>query len=158
MKINELIMKAIKEDNLDKMLVGQEPYKCEISEFVAVEVPTDWPNIIRTIYNLYEEKPELLLKDEFEQSIKCICNKGAFELYCTVMVVFFQTINEERHIAPFKINRLIIFQDIRERLRLFEDELKSCKDWTGKKYQDGLWGDIRRVNSILYEDFGISII
>lgn len=158
MKIKELVIKAIEEDCLDKMLAGQDSYKCEISEFVAAEVPTDWPNIIRTIYTLYQESPDLMVDDKFEEAINRLCNKGSFELYCAVMVVFFHIISEKRHIAPFNINSESLFRYIKEKLYIFEEELKSCKEWTGKRYQDGLWGDIQRVNTILYEDYGISFI
>ncbi|MBP3489311.1 MAG: hypothetical protein J6K53_13045 [Roseburia sp.] len=158
MQIKELVIRAIKEDALDKMLVGQDEYKCEISQFIAAEVPTDWPNIIRTIYLLYTEMPDLMVDKKFEEAIKCMCNKGAFEVYCAVMVMFFQIISEERHTAAFVVDRDSIVKNLKSKLHSFEKELRTCKKWTGKKYQDGMWGDIRRVNSILNEDYAITIL
>lgn len=95
---------------------------------------------------------------KFETAIEGICNKGAFELYCAVMVIFFQIMSEERNIAPFKIDRERLIGNLKTSLRCFEEELKFCREWTGKRYQDGIWGDIQRVNKILNEDYGITII
>lgn len=158
MQLRELVIKSIKDDDLDKLLLGYDGYKCEISEFIAAEVPTDWPNIIRTLYLVYKEMPNLMVDEKFEEAIISISNKGSFELYCAVMVVFFQIMSEERQIAPFKIDRETIIKNLKSKLLYFEKELKSCKEWTGKRYQDGIWGDIRRVNTILYEDYGVTII
>lgn len=158
MQLRELVIKSIKEDNIDKILLGYDGYKCEISEFIAAEVPTDWPNIIRTLYLVYKEMPDLMVDKKFEEAILNISNQGSFELYCAVMVVFFQIMSEERTIAPFKINREVIINNLKNKLLDFQEELKSCKEWSGKRYRDGIWGDIRRVNTILYEDYGITII
>ena len=158
MQLKELVIKSIKENNLDKILLGHDGYKCEISEFIAAEVPTDWPNIIRTLYLVYKEMPDLMVDKKFEEAILSISNQGFFELYCAVMVVFFQIMSEERHVAPFEIDRGVIMTNLENKLLYFEEELKACKEWTGKRYRDGIWGDIRRVNTILYEDYGITII
>lgn len=108
MQLKELIIKSIKEDNLDKILLGHDEYKWEISEFIAAEVPADWPNIIRTLYLVYKEMPDLMVDKKFEEAILSISNQGSFELYCAVMVVFFQIMSEERHVAPFEIDREVI--------------------------------------------------
>lgn len=158
MQIKELVIRAVKENCLDKMLVGQGEYKCEINEFIAAEVPTDWPNIIQTIYSIYREMPELMVEDKFNKAIREICNKDFFELYCAVMVVFFQIMSEERNTAPFNIDRQKVISMLKNKLHYFESELKTCKEWTGKRYKDGMWGDICRVNGILNEDYGITII
>lgn len=158
MIIKELVLKAVKEDNLEQVLIGKEDYKCEISEFIATEVPTDWPNIIRSVYVLYKEMPDLIIDNKFEHAINCMCDKTYYELYCAVMVIFFQIMSEERHIAPFHVNRESIIKKMRHKLHSFKEELQLCKEWTGKKYQNGLWGDICRVNTILMEDYGITII
>lgn len=157
MKIKELIIKSIKENSFDKLLLGDEEYRCEVSEFVATEVPTDWPNIVRTIYVVYKEMPELMIDKKFEEAINDLSERGYLELYCVAMIVFFQIINEEKHSAPFRIKRTIV-EKLSEKLLCFKEDLKTCYKWTGKKYKDGLWGDIKRINSIFYEDYGITII
>lgn len=158
MQIREKILKSIDKDCLDQMLMGQGEYKCEISEFIATEAPTDWPNIMRTIYLLYNEMPDLQLDFKLENALIRMCNQGAFGVYCGTMVVFFQIMSERRCVAPFRLKKEIVIPKIGRKLYCFEKELKGCRLWTGKKYQDGLWGDIRRVNSILDEDYGIRII
>lgn len=158
MQIKELIIKAIEEDCFYKILLGQDEYKCEISQFIAAEVPTDWPNIIRALYMLYKDMPDLRIRDRFEEAIIYIYNQDFFGVYCAVMVIFFQIMSEERHIAAFTVNREEILRSLRGKQYFFEKELKGCKEWTGKKYQNGLWGDIQRVNNILNEDYEITII
>lgn len=158
MQVKELVVKAANEGNLYKILLGQDEYKCEINRFIAADVPTDWSNIIRAIYVLYKEMPNLNIKEKYEEAINYICNQGFYEVYCAVMVVFFQIMSEERKQAPFMLNRGVILRKLRTELQNCEEELKKCKEYTGKKYTDGMWGDIRRVNNILNEDYGITII
>ena len=43
------------------------------------------------------------------------------------------------------------------KLHCFKEELQLCKEWT-EKNKNGLWGDICRVNTIVMEDYGITII
>lgn len=158
MQIKDMIVKAINEGNLCKVLLGEGEYKCEVSRFIAADTPTDWPNIIRVIYLLYKEKPSLNIKDKYEEAINYMCNQSSYDVYCAVMVVFFQIMCEEGKQAPFTINRDIILKKLRSRLQYYKEELKKCRDWTGRKYKNRMWGDIERVNDILNEDYEITII
>lgn len=159
MEIKELILKSVENKSLEKVLTGEGEYKKEISEFIGSEVPTDWPNIIRGgIYRVYEEHPELNIDVRFENAIISLCEGNYYDVYCVTMVVFFQIVSEERKSAPFSINRLVILQKLKEGLLRNKVALEKCKKWTGGRFLDGIWGDISRVNSILFEDYGIKII
>lgn len=159
MEIKELILKAIESECLEKVLAGEGGYRREVSEFIGSEVPTDWPNIIRGgIYKAYVEYPELGINIKFENAIISLCEGGYYDVYCATMVVFFQIMSEERKNAPFSIERTYVLGKLKEGLVRNKEELEKCKGWTGRRFPDGVWGDIRRVNSILSEDYGITVI
>lgn len=159
MEIKDLILKSVENKSLEKVLTGEGEYKKELSEFIGAEVPTDWSNIIRGgIYKVYMECPEVNIDVRFENAIISLCEGNYYDVYCVTMVVFFQIMSEERKSAPFSINRLVILQKLNEGLLRNKIALENCKEWTGRRFPDGIWGDIRRVNTILYEDYGIKII
>ena len=52
MEIKEIVLKATELWSLEKVLRGEGEYRKEVSQFIGLEVPTDWPNVIRVNSNL----------------------------------------------------------------------------------------------------------
>lgn len=159
MNVKDIVIRAIKQDELYKVLLGEEKYKVELSPFIGVNVPTDWPNIMRGgIYKVFNEYPELNVKEELENALDFLLNKGAFEIYASVSVLFFQIISEENDASPFKIDREKIINNVHNTLMKNQKELYQYKKWMGEYYENGVWGEMERINNILNEDYSISII
>ena len=159
MEIKEIVLKATELGCLEKVLRGEGEYRKEVSEFIGSEVPTDWSNVIRGgIYKIYVENPEININNEFENALINLCKGNYYDVYCATMVTFFQIMSEERKSAPFFIKRKIVLEKLKKGLIKNKSELEKCNKWTGRRFPDGIWGDIRRVDSILFEDYGITII
>jgi hypothetical protein len=159
MNIEQMVIESIKRDELYKVLLGEDRYKVELSPFIGANVPTDWPNIMRGgIYKIFNEYPKLNIKAELENTLCFLLDKGVFEIYVAVSVLFFQIISEENGVAPFKINRDKVVTNIRSRLMKSKKEMYQYKKWMGEYYSNGIWGEIERINNILKEDYAITII
>ncbi|MBE6052877.1 MAG: hypothetical protein E7212_03030 [Clostridium sartagoforme] len=159
MNIEQIVIESIKRKELYKVLLGEDKYKVDISPFVGANVPTDWPNIMRGgIYKVHIEYPELNIAEELENTLCFLLDKGIFEIYASVSVLFFQIISEENGASPFKINRDKILNIIRRVLLKNQNEMYNYKKWMGEYYSNGIWGEFERINTILKEDYGITII
>ncbi len=159
MNIEQIVIESIKRKELYKVLLGEDKYKVDISPFVGANVPTDWPNIMRGgIYKVFNEYPELNIARELENTLCFLLDKGVFEIYASVSVLFFQIISEENGVSPFKINRDKILNIIRKVLLKNQNEMYNYKKWMGEYYSNGIWGEFERVNNILNEDYAITII
>lgn len=159
MNIEQIIIKSIKRKELYKVLLGEDKYKVDISPFVGANVPTDWPNIMRGgIYKVFNEYPELNIDNELENTLCFLLDKGVFEIYVSVSVLFFQIISEENGISPFKINRDKILNITRRVLLKNQNEMYNYKKWMGEYYSNGIWEEFQRINNILNEDYAITII
>lgn len=153
-----LLLKAIQDEQFDRLLTGQAPYRIEISPFIGAEVPTDWVVLLSRLYTSFRSKPELQLDKIFENSLSLLMSGSDFERYCAAEIVFAQIMNEENKIAAFAINRSHLLPSLSKHLDANRDTLKSNKTWGGWQFKDGLWGELRRVNKIMIEDYGIRIL
>lgn len=159
MNIEQIVIESIKRKELYKVLLGEDKYKVDISPFAGANVPTNWPNIMRGgIYKVYIEYPELNIAEELENTLCFLLDKGIFEIYASVSVLFFQIISEENGASPFKINRDKILNIIRSVLLKHQNEMYNYKKWMGEYYSNGIWGEFQRINNILNEDYAITII
>lgn len=159
MNIEQMVIESIKQNELYKVLLGDDKYKVELSSFIGANVPTDWPNIMRGgIYKIFNEYPQINVKEELENTLNFLLDKDVFEIYVAVSVLFFQIMSEENMTSPFKINREKIVSSVRSTLMKNKDQMYQYKKWMGGYYQNGIWGEIERINNILKEDYGITII
>jgi hypothetical protein len=158
MNIRELVKRASKSDKIMELLEGKSEYRCEVSEFIGANVPTDWAQIIDSgIYEEYRFNKDEELKEKMKNAICMMCQGNEFEIYCATMIMFFQIMSEKRNEAPFNIS-IQLMPILKQALQNNKEKLELYKEWTGKQYKNGVWGDIERVNSILNEDYDLTII
>lgn len=158
MNVRELVKQASYNDEITELLEGKGEYNCEMSEFIGANVPTDWAQIIDSgIYAEYRNNNDEALKEKMINAIFKMCQGSEFEIYCATMIMFFQIMSEKRNEAPFNISHQLI-TILKQALQSNKEKLELYKEWTGKQYKNGAWGDIERVNSILNEDYGLTII
>ncbi len=159
MNIEQMIIEAIKKNELYKVLLGEEEYKMEVSQFIGANVPTDWPNIMRGgVYKVFNKHPDLHINERLENALEILLSKDVFEVYVAISVLFFQIISEENKISPFRIDRKKIIGNVRNVLVYNKTKMKSYKKWMGEYYKNGIWGEVERISNILMGDYGINII
>ncbi len=155
----DLLLEAIKKNELIEYLEGKENYKLDMGHWVNANAPTDWTRIIpKGLYRVYRENPELKLNDILEDALLEMMNREPFDIYVALSVIYFQLIREQRGDAPFNINREIILENLRKTLLENEKKMKNYFEWEGKDNEDGIWSEVVRIDSLCKNKWNLSIL
>jgi len=153
----ELVKKAIQNDELNKLFLGQECYKWGNLKHIPADVPTDISAIIKVLYELYltgyTNIPELL-KDTIYQLAK----GNAVDIWIAYYIVLIEYRNELQKKSPLWIIDEQIISAIKTTINDNIAMLSNCFDYVGKGEKQGLLSFIKRTNSHLESDFSKSIL
>lgn len=124
MNYDDLISKAIQNDEIENLLCGKKTYEVEVSRFASDVFPTDINLVlVNCFYKQYEnvEKINELFEDSLQQMLKGnACNVYIATLYFDACI--FQ---EEIGKATFFINKEILARKIKEAVDKNKDELSK---------------------------------
>jgi hypothetical protein len=158
----DLFLQAIEKDEVHKFLRGDRIYKAPTSKVLTayfMPTPTDWEYIISDgVYEVYKEKPELNIKQLFEDAILYLTTSDNINLYAVANVIFEQLMNEKRNNAPFTLNKEKLLPVLKTKLLEKQDDLKKDFSWTGNGEPEGLWSEITRIDQKLKKETGTGIL
>jgi len=158
-KEKELLLEALKQNELIDYLEGVGKYKLELDQWVNASAPTDWTKIIpKGIYKVYKENPELKVDILLEEALMEMLNRDAFDIYVAVSVIYFQFNREHRGDAPFVLNRDKLLTHVRKSLNVNEEKLKNYDSWEGKGKSNGIWEEMERFDTLCQNKWNFSII
>jgi hypothetical protein len=157
-EIKELFLQAIENNEVSKFLNGEKNYKVRVPHFVPINIPTDWEQILPNIYEIYQEKLELNIKQLFQDALVEMINKDNTSLYSAVNILYFQLLRENRNRASFRIDKEKILPILKMKIMEKKDDLEKDLRWTGEINNEGLWGDFQRVDKLLKEETGTGIL
>ena len=87
----ELLLKAIKKNEIIKYLQGRDGYRVETEPWTPAHLLTDWTKIIPWgIYEVYKENPELGLDKMIEDAILEMMDGEPFDIYVALYLVYIQ--------------------------------------------------------------------
>lgn len=104
-EIKELFLHSIENNEVSDFLKGEKNYKVRVPHFVPINIPTDWEQILQSIYEVSQEKPELNIKQLFEDTLIEMINDDNIGLYSVVNILYFYLLHENRNKVSFRINR-----------------------------------------------------
>jgi len=153
-----LVEKAIKCDDMVKLLEGKDEYHCEYDFYGMCGADiTDWSSLFYFgIYPLYNDGEYKCIPERIIEAIDKMCGGNIYDVYCAFRVYFLVIRKEIRDIAPFKIAtqlQSVVMNAVFEN----KEELKKCSDWEGWRQPEGMWGAIKRWVKILKEDYGVCL-
>lgn len=155
-----LIEKAIKCDDMVKLLEGKDEYHCEFWFYgMCCADVTDWDTLLtRGIYPLYNDGEYKCIPEKIIEAINKMCEGDVEEIYCAFSVFFQLVMDEQKKIkpAPFKISmqlQPIVMKSVLKN----KEELSKCFKWEGSRENEGMWGTIKRWVAILKEDYGVCL-
>lgn len=157
--VKEKLSVALEKNELIPFLKGEYPYTETFHQFTSVSLPTDIEKILsQGIYDLYEERPDLNLKKELEEALLEMISKTSMDLYLAVNIFFNQVISESYGTAPFEIDKDKLIPAIKKSLDSNKEVLMNCFEWEGKGKSLGMWEEVLRINNIINQKIGISIV
>lgn len=155
----ELFLASIENNEVHKYLMGVGEYKVPVPHMVPVYTPTDWDYIIPGgIYEAYKDRPDLKIKELFENALIFTLDQGNIGIYAVMNLLFDQLMREKDSTAIFKINTDNLILLIKDKLLKTSEELKKDFSWMGKGQPEGLWTEIKRIDKSIFEETGIKIM
>lgn len=99
---------------------------------------------MKTIHNVYSNNKNDNYIKLFEKTIEQLLNGNEIEIYSACYYLFIQMMNEHENKANFKINRNLLIV-AKEKVKSRKSELSKYKEYFGKDYANGVYGDILRL-------------
>jgi hypothetical protein len=154
----KMVLKAIDNNEMEKLLIGNEEYKVPAPPMEPVYTPTDWIQITCEINLLHEKKPELKVNLMYENTLLNMINENMLSLYAVANIIFNQLMDENKGKASFAINKYKLLPPLKDKLQKNKHRLENEFVWMGMGRPDGLWGAIDAINCVLNEKTGISML
>ncbi|NLD50858.1 MAG: hypothetical protein GX660_27260 [Clostridiaceae bacterium] len=155
----ELVLKAIRNNELVECLEGKGDYKIELDKWVNASAPTDWLRVIeKGIYRIYHDNPEMQIEKRFEDTLLKMMDGEPFDIYVAAAVFYSQLIIEYEGDSPFSIDRNRLLQKIRKVLSDNEQKLRGSFESVGKNCREGLWSEIIRIDTNCKNNWNLSIL
>lgn len=153
------MLEAIKKGEVIEFLEGKGQYKVGMDQWANASAPTDWTRIIpKGIYVVYNENPGLKVNELYEEALLQMMDRDTFDIYVALAVIHFQLIREQRGASPFAIDRGKILPKLKNILLVNEQKLRKYFEWEGKAYQEGMWGEVIRVDALCRNKWNFSIL
>lgn len=157
MDLKELINKAIKKDEVVKLLRGEGDYEVVVSEFTSDVFPTDINSVlVNCFYKQREniENIEKIFNDGFNDLIK----GNASDVYIAVLYFDACIFQEEKGKASFLINREVVSKKLQEQICKEENKLRDSVEFDNGLKKCNPWSNIMKFNKYYERKYGICII
>ena len=153
----DLVKKAITNNELDKLFLGQDGYEWGNLKHIPANVPTDISAILHSMYAIYNDGvtdiPELL-----EDTIYKLTKGNAVEIWTAYSIVWSQYYHELKKSVPFNIVSDSLLAHIRKVVSQNAQLLSECYEYTGAGKKNGLLDHIVISNKSFLKMFGKSIL
>lgn len=144
-EIQELVAKAISENEINKLLKGEDPYQINTTR-MQYSLPTDWESLlISGIHPICLENINALkmVKSGIENMIRM----DAYDVWCIYNIYFYETyISQGRESIIFDL-------DIKNDLKKAIIEKKYKLGENNVFLTQSMWDDIVRMNDIIQKKF-----
>jgi hypothetical protein len=124
MNYNDLISRAIQNDEIENLLCGKKPYEVEVSRFTSDVFPTDINSVlVNCFYKQYKNIEKI--NELFENSLQHMLKDNACNVYIAILYFDACIFQEEIRKATFFINKEILGRNIKEAVDKNKDELSQ---------------------------------
>lgn len=154
----EMTVNAYRANELKKLFMGEPPYFFVNLKHIPANVNTDIGAIlVEGLYVLYK-KGNQDIPEELKKTIYELLNGSPEEIWTAYFIIMCQFRNEKRGGAPFECLDKEILINAKCKVFANRDNLENCFSLVGSSYKNGLWGDIERLDNLLYKKYGASIL
>lgn len=157
MDYNELINRAIKNDEVVQLLRGEKEYEIVVSEFSPDIFPTEINSILVNCFykqlGVIEEIDKILMT-----SIEKLLLGNASDVYIAVLYFDACMFQEERGKAAFEIEKELLIGKIKVVLNEYKLTLQDEVIFSNGMKKQNPWRNIQNFNNIYITKYGFSII
>ena len=145
MDYNNLISRAIENNEVTKLLKGEDKYEIEVSKFTSEVLPTD---INRVLVNcFYKQMAEIENVDIiFQNAMNALISGTAVEVYIAILYFDACIFQEETNKATFFIDKKRIAKEIESSLKNKQTELSGEITFSNRMKKHNPWKNIENFN------------
>ncbi len=157
MDFKELINKAIKKNEVVKLLRGEGEYEVVVSEFASDVFPTDINSVLVNCFYKHSNNIsdiEKIFNDAFDDLIK----GNASDVYIAVLYFDACIFQEEKGNASFLIDKERVSKKLQEKICKEEKKLQDSVEFHNGMRKINPWNNIINFNKYYEKKYGICII
>ena len=157
MDFKELINKAIKKNEVVKLLRGEGEYEVVVSEFASDVFPTDINSVLVNCFYKHSNNIsdiEKIFNDAFDDLIK----GNASDVYIAVLYFDACIFQEEKGNASFLIDKERVSKKLQEKICKEEKKLQDSIEFHNGMRKINPWNNIINFNKYYEKKYGICII
>lgn len=157
MDFKELINKAIKKDEVVKLLRGEGEYEVVVSEFTSDVFPTDINSVLVNCFYKQSDNIENIEKI-FGNAFSDLIKGNATDVYIAVLYFDACIFQEEKGKASFLIDREGLSKKLQEQIRKRESKLRDSVEFDNGMKKSNPWNSITNFSKYYEKKYGICII
>lgn len=151
----EVVKDAIKQNKLKECLEGKDKYKYEDKNNPG---PIDYWIVLSSIYELYNNEPDLKVDIIFENTLIAILEENIEGLYLGIRYIYDQIENENKKISPFIIDKNKALSKVSYLINKNIQELNSLDSLPRLNVKGNIYKKIFRINEALKREYGVAIL
>ncbi len=157
MSYNNLIRRAIQNDEIQSLLCGGKTYELEVSKFTSEVFPTDINSVlVNCFYKQYNNIENI--NELFENSLKHMLEDNACNIYIAILYFDACIFQEEIKQATFFINKEALCRNIKEAVNKNKDELSQWVIFENGMKKNNPLKNIENFSKYYEKKYNFSII
>ena len=154
MNIEQMILKAIDNNEMIKFLRGEGEYLIETSQYTQEAELTDVGKILsKGIYIIYRYDKSIKLR--FEEDLLKMKDMSDFDIYMVCIYLMSQLFKEKNGISPFKLSKNIILRNLKLKISEREIYIKEGIKYPTGHVNDHAMEEIQRFRIVAKEEYNI---
>lgn len=154
MNIEQMILKAIDNNEMIKFLRGEGEYLIETSQYTQEAELTDVGKILsKGIYIIYRYDKSINLR--FEEDLLKMIDMSDFDIYMVCIYLMSQLFKEKNGISPFKLSKNIILRNLKLKISEREIYIKEGIKYPTGYVNDHAMEEIERFRIVAKEEYNI---
>lgn len=154
MNIEQMILKAIDNNEMIKFLRGEGEYLIETSQYTQEAELTDVGKILsKGIYIIYRYDKSIKLR--FEEDLLKMIDMSDFDIYMVCIYLMSQLFKEKNGISPFKLSKNIILRNLKLKISEREIYIKEGIKYPTGYVNDHIMEEIERFRIVAKEEYNI---
>ncbi len=155
----ELVQKAIDNNQIKELFLGEGEYKQENLKHIPALVATDIGSIIDNgLYILFNEGEKTLPNKIISVIRELVDTNEPFSIWTAYFILRYQYRNELQNKSPFNIVTKELCKSVSNKISNQKQNLMLCQKYVGFGLPNGLWDDIQRLENNLVLNYGVSIL
>lgn len=154
MNIDDMLLKAIKNNDMIKFLCGEGEYMVETSQYAPEAELTDVGKVLsKGIYKLYRYNDNI--EQKFEESLLKMLDMSDFDIYMVCLYLMSQMFKEKNGLSPFVLKKDVIIKNLSLRINERKNYIEKGITYPSGYINTRAMVEIQRFRMVSKEEYGI---